>query len=276
MSYLLHFHFSPNRARELESNCFSFSIQQLLEVYRPYSQHFLTFCDESPVVILDYDTSLHVPSSSILSRVILNIIFLPTSSSSFRYSSSSILTRALSTALLAAFFFWPYRCLKPVGGSSPVSHAFYHHPPCFRFSPLPLSPLPSTILGFCFSVYLLSRRSTTQLHIHDDANSITPFVSSCVQHFVSLRHLLCPVSSPLRLLNTRYSIYRLFIISTTYTAFPSIVPTFRIHIRTSHKARCRLDALTGPRTFLATEDRTAWREISCAAGAVNVRTDDAD
>ena len=25
-----------------------------------------------------------------------------------------------------------------------------------------------------------------------------------------------------------------------------------------------------------TEDRTAWREISCAAGAANVRTDDAD
>ena len=25
-----------------------------------------------------------------------------------------------------------------------------------------------------------------------------------------------------------------------------------------------------------TEDRTAWRERSCAAGAVNVRTDDAD
>ena len=25
-----------------------------------------------------------------------------------------------------------------------------------------------------------------------------------------------------------------------------------------------------------TEDRTAWREISCATGAANVRTDDAD
>ena len=25
-----------------------------------------------------------------------------------------------------------------------------------------------------------------------------------------------------------------------------------------------------------TEDRTAWREISCSAGAANVRTDDAD
>ena len=25
-----------------------------------------------------------------------------------------------------------------------------------------------------------------------------------------------------------------------------------------------------------TEDRTAWREISCAAGVANVRTDDAD
>ena len=25
-----------------------------------------------------------------------------------------------------------------------------------------------------------------------------------------------------------------------------------------------------------TEDRTAWRERSCAAGAANVRTDDAD
>ena len=57
---------------------------------------------------------------SVPSRAILNIIFLPPSSSSFRYSSSSILLRALSTVLLAAFFFWPYRCFKPVDGCSPL------------------------------------------------------------------------------------------------------------------------------------------------------------
>ena len=39
------------------------------------------------------------------------------------------------------------------------------------------------------------------------------------------------------------SIFRLFIISTTSNAFPSIVPTLS---RTSHKGRCRLDALPGP------------------------------
>ena len=62
LSYLLHFHLSPNRARELEATCCSFSIQQLLEVCRPHHQHFLTFCDESPVVIFDHRTSLQIPS----------------------------------------------------------------------------------------------------------------------------------------------------------------------------------------------------------------------
>ena len=37
LSYLLHFHISPNRARELEANCCSFSVQQFLEVCRPSS-----------------------------------------------------------------------------------------------------------------------------------------------------------------------------------------------------------------------------------------------
>ena len=35
---------------------------KLLEVCRPYPQHFLHFCDEPPVVILHHRTSLHVPS----------------------------------------------------------------------------------------------------------------------------------------------------------------------------------------------------------------------
>ena len=55
--------------------------------------------------------------------------------SSFRYSSSSILLRAQSTALLAAFLFWPYRCTKPMGGSSPLSlkpSIIFH---ASRFSP---------------------------------------------------------------------------------------------------------------------------------------------
>ena len=51
------------------------------------------------------------------------------------------------------------------------------------------------------------------------------------------------------------SISRLFIISTTSNAFPSIVPTLRLPIRTSHKGRCRVDALPGPRTFLAAAGR---------------------
>ena len=67
LSYLLHFHHSPNRARELEATSCSFSVQQLLEVCRPYPQHFLTFCDEPPFVILDHRTSLQ--ASSILSSI---------------------------------------------------------------------------------------------------------------------------------------------------------------------------------------------------------------
>ena len=62
LSYLLHFHISPNRDRELEATCCSFSLLwQLIEVCRPYHQHFLNVCDEPPVVILDHCTSLHVP-----------------------------------------------------------------------------------------------------------------------------------------------------------------------------------------------------------------------
>ena len=42
MSCLLQFHLSPNRARELEATCCSFSVQQLLEDCRPYPQQFLS------------------------------------------------------------------------------------------------------------------------------------------------------------------------------------------------------------------------------------------
>ena len=45
LSYLRHFHLSPNRARELEATCCSYCVQQLLQVSRQYRQH-LTFCDE--------------------------------------------------------------------------------------------------------------------------------------------------------------------------------------------------------------------------------------
>ena len=62
LSYLLHFHLSPIRARELEATSCSFSVQQLIEVCRPYPQHFITFDDEPPVVILDHRTSLQAPS----------------------------------------------------------------------------------------------------------------------------------------------------------------------------------------------------------------------
>ena len=59
LSYLIHFHFSPNRARELEATCCSFSVQKLLEVCRPYYSTLPYF---PPIVILDHRTSLHVPS----------------------------------------------------------------------------------------------------------------------------------------------------------------------------------------------------------------------
>ena len=51
------------------------------------------------------------------------------------------------------------------------------------------------------------------------------------------------------------SIFRLFIMSTNFNAFPFIVPTLRLPIRTSHKGRCRVDAIPCPRTFLAAAGR---------------------
>ena len=51
----------------------------------------------------------------------------------------TLLLRALSTALLAAFFFWIYRCLKTVGGCSPLSlmpSIAFH---ASRFSPTALA-----------------------------------------------------------------------------------------------------------------------------------------
>ena len=62
LSYLLHPHLSPNRARGLESTCCSFYVQQLFEVCCPYPQQFLTLCDEPLVVIIDHRTALHFPS----------------------------------------------------------------------------------------------------------------------------------------------------------------------------------------------------------------------
>ena len=106
--------------------------------------------------------------SSVLSRAILNIIFLPPSSPIFRYSSSSIIIRALSTALLAAFLFWPYMCLKPVGGSSPLSLK----PPSLRqlFRP------PSLVSDYrCTS---FPRRSTTHHTAPPPPHRIHPCIAS--------------------------------------------------------------------------------------------------
>ena len=74
LSYLLHFHLFPDRARELKATCCSFSFQQLLEVCRPYPQHFLSVMS---IPLLSVITA-HLFTSllpSVLSRSILNIIF---------------------------------------------------------------------------------------------------------------------------------------------------------------------------------------------------------
>ena len=97
LSCLLHFHFSPNRARELETTCCSFSVQHLLEVCRLYPQHFLSVMSLPLLYYITAPLFTFLPSS-VLSRAILNIIFLPPSSSSFRYSSYCIPHRARSTA----------------------------------------------------------------------------------------------------------------------------------------------------------------------------------
>ena len=108
LSYLIHFQLSHYRHRELEATCCSFSVQQLLEVCRPYPQHFLV--NKLSVMSLPLLSLITAPLftfllSSVLSRANMNIIFLPPSSSSFRYSYSSKFIRARSSALLAAFFF---------------------------------------------------------------------------------------------------------------------------------------------------------------------------
>ena len=135
LSYLLHFHLSPNRARELEATCWAISVQQLLEVCRQYPQHVLTLCDEPPVDIFDHRTSLHV--LSILSSIPCHLeyhlfatIFVKLSVQLFLHAPPCSVT-----ALLAAFFFWPYMCFKLVGGCSPLSlmHSIICH--ASRFSP---------------------------------------------------------------------------------------------------------------------------------------------
>ena len=120
---------STSLLTELEATCCSFSVQQLLEVCHPYPQHFLTFCDEPPIVILDHRTFLHVPS--ILGSIPCHIGYLLFTA--VFVSSSSILLRAMYTALLAAFFFWPLMC---AGGwlLPSISNSFYHLP-CFPLLP---------------------------------------------------------------------------------------------------------------------------------------------
>ena len=74
--------------------------QQLFEV----CVHILNTSSLLSVMSLPLLSLITAPLFTVLSRAILNIIFLPPSSSNFRYSYSSILLRALSTTLLAAFF----------------------------------------------------------------------------------------------------------------------------------------------------------------------------
>ena len=109
---------------------------------------------------------------------------------------------------LAAFFVLPYRCLKLVGGCSSLSlmpnSSSYMHP---ASSPLPSLPLPSTILGFCFSVYLLSPTfchtvpSPLQWIHRCTASSQPPlFPSPRLALHTSSLHFLCTLpSSPLAL-----------------------------------------------------------------------------
>ena len=109
-------------------------------------------------------------------------------------------------------------------------HLLADHPYCND------PPLPS----------LHSNHFLADLHIHDGTNSITPPPPACSILYPSA---IFRALSPFHFVSCTHStsIFRLFIISTTSNAFPSIVPTLRLPIRTSHKGRCRLDALPGPR-----------------------------
>ena len=101
--------------------------------------------------------------SSVLSLAITTIIFVQPSSSSCQYISSSILLPATSTALLDAFLFWPYMCIKPVGLLPSVSNVFYHLP-CFPL--LPTAFATSSVHHYWFLFTSFPRRSTTQLPRH--------------------------------------------------------------------------------------------------------------
>ena len=136
LSNLLHFHLSPNRARELEATFCSFSVQQLLEVCRPYPQYFLSLCDEPPVVIFDHRISLHVPSilSSIpchLEYHLFATIFVKLSVQFFLHTPPCSVRRPPGCFLLlvihvCALSWWVV--------TPPVFNAFYHLP-CFPLLP---------------------------------------------------------------------------------------------------------------------------------------------
>ena len=55
-----------------------------------------------------------------------------------------------------------------------------------------------------------------------------------------------------------------------------IMPGKRSRDTPGMKIRTKLTRTSLEENVRLTEDRTAWRERSCAAGAANVRTDDAD
>ena len=76
------------------------------------------------------------------SRAFFYINFFPQCSSNFLHSSSSISLYALSTAPLAASFFYPYSCCNVVFGCSPFSLITIISDICFSLLLYPLfSPL---------------------------------------------------------------------------------------------------------------------------------------
>ena len=135
LSYLFHFHLSPNRARELEATCCSISVQQLLEVCR------------------------HILNTSLLSVMSLPSLSLITALLCKSLPSSSSIPCHLEYHLFPTIFVklfgtvlppyssvlcpppswlpssWPYRCLKPVDCSSPLSPNAFYHLPCFPLLP---------------------------------------------------------------------------------------------------------------------------------------------
>ena len=78
---------------------------------------------------------------------------------------------------------------------------------------------------------------------HDDTNSITPPVSSCVQHLVSLRHIPCPASFPLRLLYTQY----FHIPSLHHVHYFQCISLHCPHVETSHHPDFALGSLPAGR-----------------------------